>query len=84
MEGRLERALRKAVAFLESHGYRYALVGGMALPQWGVVRATYDVDIKVLATSIYGNAFGLWRLRIGRVGWLSWTPDVSRTAPPDR
>ncbi len=48
MEGRLERALRKAVAFLESHGYRYALVGGMALSQWGVVRATYDVDIKVL------------------------------------
>ena len=48
MEGRLEEALRKAVTFLESHGHRYALVGGIALSQWGVVRATYDVDIKVL------------------------------------
>lgn len=48
VEKRLEEALRKAVALLESHGYRYALVGGVALSQWGVVRATYDVDIKVL------------------------------------
>lgn len=48
MERRLEEAVRKAVAFLESHGHRYALVGGIALSQWGVVRATYDVDIKVL------------------------------------
>jgi len=48
VERRLEEAVRKAVAFLESHGHRYALVGGIALSQWGVVRATYDVDIKVL------------------------------------
>ena len=48
MERQLEAPLRKAVAFLEERGYRYAIVGGVALPQWGVVRATYDVDLKVL------------------------------------
>ena len=46
MERQLEAPLRKVVAFLQEHGYRYAIVGGIALPQWGVVRATYDVDIK--------------------------------------
>lgn len=39
---------RIAVEFLEQHGYRYAIIGGIALSQWGVVRFTYDVDIKVL------------------------------------
>jgi hypothetical protein len=48
VERLLEPSLRKAVTFLEEQGYRYAIIGGVALPQWGVVRATYDVDIKVL------------------------------------
>ena len=48
MEKPLETAVRTAVTFLETHGYRYALIGGLALTQWGVVRATYDVDLKVL------------------------------------
>ena len=48
MEKHLEKALRQVVTFLESHKYRYALIGGIALAQWGVVRATYDVDIKLL------------------------------------
>lgn len=48
MERRLEPPLHTAVAFLEEHGYRYAIIGGVALAHWGVVRATYDVDIKVL------------------------------------
>ncbi len=48
MPKQLDSPLRTAVTFLEKHGYRYAIVGGVALPQWGVVRATYDVDIKVL------------------------------------
>ncbi len=49
MERHLETSLRLAIAFLEEHGYRYAIIGGIALAQWGVIRATYDVDIKVLA-----------------------------------
>lgn len=48
MEKQLEAPLRQAAAFLEERGYRYAIVGGVALPQWGVIRATNDVDIKVL------------------------------------
>jgi len=48
VEKRLEASLRKAVAFLDGHGYRYAIIGGVALSQWGVIRATYDVGIKVL------------------------------------
>jgi hypothetical protein len=48
MEKQLEAPLRKAVAFLEEHGHRYAIIGGLALPQWGVIRATNDVDLKVL------------------------------------
>jgi len=56
MERQLEAPLRKAVAFLEERGYRYAIVGGVALPQWGVVRATYDVDIKVLVPDVNYSA----------------------------
>ena len=48
MERKIEAALRSAVVFLETQGYRYALIGGLALAQWDVVRVTYDVDVKVL------------------------------------
>ena len=48
MEKSLEAPLRKALFFLEENGYSYAIIGGIALAQWGVVRATLDVDIKVL------------------------------------
>jgi len=44
----LEPPLRKAIAFLEENGYRYAVIGGIAVAQWGFARATQDVDIKVL------------------------------------
>jgi len=49
MEKSLEAPLRKALIFLEDSGFLYAIIGGIALAQWGVVRATLDVDIKVLA-----------------------------------
>lgn len=48
MEKSLEAPLRKALIFLEESGFPYAIIGGIALAQWGVVRATLDVDIKVL------------------------------------
>lgn len=48
METRLETAVRRVIAFLTSHGYDYAVIGGIALSQWGVIRSTYDADIKVL------------------------------------
>lgn len=48
MEKHLEIPLQKAIRFLEENGYRYAIIDGAALPPWGHVRATYDVDLKVL------------------------------------
>lgn len=57
MERRLEPAIRTVVAHLEQHGYRYAIIGGIALSQWGVVRTTHDVDIKLLVPRMdYGAA----------------------------
>lgn len=43
----LEAALLRAVDLLERHQLRYAVIGGLALAQWGVSRATRDVDLKV-------------------------------------
>jgi hypothetical protein len=48
MERQLEISLRKVIAFLDASSFRYAVIGGIALAQWGIVRATYDADIKVL------------------------------------
>jgi predicted nucleotidyltransferase len=48
MEKELEAPLKEVVAFLEKQGYRYAIIGGIALAQWGFVRTTHDVDVKVL------------------------------------
>ena len=52
MEKELEAPLRRAISVLEKHGCRYAIIGGVALSQWGVVRATYDVDIKILVPDL--------------------------------
>ncbi len=48
MPKELKAPLVKAVAFLEKNDCRYALIGALALAQWGVVRATHDIDLKVL------------------------------------
>jgi len=48
MDKQLEGSLRKAIDFLEEDGFRYAIIGGIAVAQWGFARATNDVDIKVL------------------------------------
>ncbi len=47
VEESLKTSLLKAITFLEEHGYRYAIIGGIALAQWGVIRVTRNVD-KVL------------------------------------
>lgn len=48
MEKKLLPPLCKAIILLEKHGYRYAVIGGIAVSMWGRTRATYDIDIKVL------------------------------------
>ena len=56
MADQLDQPLRTAVDFLEANGYRYAIIGGIALTYWGVVRTTYDVDIKVVVPGLdYGR-----------------------------
>jgi hypothetical protein len=47
VEENLKPILRHAIGYLEQNGYRYAVIGGIALSQWGVARYTHDVDIKV-------------------------------------
>jgi predicted nucleotidyltransferase len=48
VQAELRKALRQAIASLEKHNLRYAVIGGIALQLWGKPRFTYDVDIKVL------------------------------------
>ncbi len=48
MEDKLKEPLKIATQFLEQQGYRYAIIEGIALSNWGVIRVTQDVDIKIL------------------------------------
>ena len=41
-------ALREVHEFLDQHGIRHLVIGGMANALWGRPRATRDVDFKVL------------------------------------
>jgi len=52
VEQQLEPPLREALCFLEAHGYDYAVIGGIAVTVWGIIRATHDVDLKVLVPDI--------------------------------
>jgi hypothetical protein len=44
-QANVQRALEKLVAALEGHGIPYAIVGALALNQFGYQRATVDVDV---------------------------------------
>ncbi|MBC8443123.1 hypothetical protein H8D79_00200 [PVC group bacterium] len=50
--GPLEKSLRAAVEVFERRGVSYALMGGLALAQHGVVRATQDVDLLLTVSQI--------------------------------
>ncbi len=52
MDEHLSPAIREAISFLDQQGIQYALIGGIALSQWGVNRYTHDVDIKVLVPEV--------------------------------
>jgi hypothetical protein len=74
MESQLEGPLRITVAYLEQHGYRYAIIGGIALAQWGVIRSTQDVDIKILVPDMNYTAI--------RTLLRSAFPEVARQHAP--
>jgi hypothetical protein len=52
MNEQLKSPLQKVVAFLEGNGYQYAVIGGIAMAQWGHLRFTYDIDIKVFVPNM--------------------------------
>jgi len=56
VEDSLRPAVQTAIGFLERHGYRYAIIGGIAQSQWGTPRYTHDVDLKVLVPNINYDA----------------------------
>ncbi len=47
MRAELEKALRTAIRFMERQGIRYAIIGGVAVSQWGFDRYSEDVDFKI-------------------------------------
>ncbi len=62
MENRFYSPLQRAIGFLENAGYRYAIIGGLALSQWAPIRATEDIDLKVLVADMnYGKLRSLLR-----------------------
>ncbi len=52
MENRFYSPLQRAITVLENAGYRYAIIGGLALSQWAPIRATEDIDLKVLVADM--------------------------------
>jgi predicted nucleotidyltransferase len=75
VDKRLEGPLQKAIAFLEEKGYRYAVIGGIAVAQWGFPRATNDVDLKVLVPNT--DYVGI------RAALLSRFPERARSEAPE-
>lgn len=51
MQAKLEKAMRKAIRFLEQEKIRYAVIGGVAVSQWGYDRYSEDVDFKIYVPS---------------------------------
>lgn len=47
MQADLEKAMRKAIRFLEQERIRYVVIGGVAVSQWGYDRYSEDVDFKI-------------------------------------
>lgn len=51
-EGRLHRALRRLAERLDAEGIPYALLGGLALAEYGYPRLTEDIDLLVTPTGL--------------------------------
>jgi len=45
----LFQAAREVGAFMEARGWRYCIIGGLAIQRWGEPRATLDADLTLLA-----------------------------------
>lgn len=47
MSDTIGKALRNVVSFLEEAGYDYMVIGGFALPFYGMIRTTIDIDFAI-------------------------------------
>ncbi|MGD9873067.1 MAG: hypothetical protein AB7T27_02240 [Kiritimatiellia bacterium] len=45
----LFQAVREVADFMDARGWKYCLIGGLAVQRWGEPRATLDADITLLA-----------------------------------
>ena len=52
MRSALERLLARAVSFLEGSGHEYMVIGGFALPSFGPMRTTVNLDVAVKVDSV--------------------------------
>ena len=67
----LEEIFRRAVDIVESQRITYLVYGGIALPFWGRVSPTEDVDLVVHVTESEAASL-IVALRRG--GWYNHTP----------
>jgi len=73
----LYQALRRILSVLEELGVPYALIGGLALPFYEVVRATEDVDLLILVRPLEMNALA------GKISRKGLSAEARRGSPGD-
>ncbi len=73
----LERFLARTTSFLERNGVDYMVIGGFALPSYGAIRATVDLDIAVRIES--SKRFDSFVQRVKRSGF---EPEVTSFLNP--
>lgn len=58
MSDTIRKALHSVVTFLEEAGFDYMVIGGFALPFYGMIRTTIDINIAVsIGSSILFDTF---------------------------
>lgn len=55
--GDVRKVALAIAALVEREGFAYAFMGGLAVPIWGIPRATYDVDLTLAADTETVNRF---------------------------
>lgn len=79
MAGALERLLGRVVSFLEKEKFDYMVIGGFALPSYGAIRSTLDLDVavRIESRSVFDSFVGAAR-RFGLVpGVASFSDPVA-------
>lgn len=73
----LEKLLGRTVSFLEEEKVEYMMIGGFALPSYGAIRSTVDLDVAVrIPGPIEFDSF------VGRAGRFGYEPGFSSFSNP--